>query len=302
MTDQLVGRVPGALQQLGDAEDVFARALEESLMVMPYNSATEYHKSFGAGAPDPRWGAACVYQTIDVAERAVRLGAPAPIFLRDERHVAAVFELVDEIVVLDPYLLHREPLRFSRETIATGVSAAEVSSAPMRTDEQGNQRLARLHARYKTTKNGYVIRLGYSKFSPSKGQYLLSRHFSLRSSSVFDPRFFSDDMRSALTHPEQTSVSVRAVLPGLQMTAEAILPLHGFAEIDFRASDIWLRSTQGVTSQSDDTSSGAVWDSLEAALGIDRLGITDYLVKAARIYQSIADPLRPVAAYSLGSE
>lgn len=279
--------------------DIYAHALEQTLLSVPYNSATQYHRYFGDGPADPRLGAACIIQTTDVAERAVALGAPEPVFLQDMRHVGAVFHHDGEIVVLDPYLLHREPIRFTREQVESGEASINVPAAPTRRDRTGALRDGRLHARYKKNRNGYVIRLDYSKYSPAKDQYVLSRHFSLRSDEFFDLQEFTTDMRALLTHPEQTSVSIRAVLPGMTRTAEAIIPLRGFAQRTFTTDDIWLRTGEGTVSRNSESASLAVWAELEDSLGLPRTDIADHLVGAAEIYQRIADPEQELEPYSL---
>ncbi|GGO28097.1 hypothetical protein GCM10010116_56330 [Microbispora rosea subsp. aerata] len=279
--------------------DIYAKALKGTLTDIPYNSATHYHEYFGDGPADPRFGAACIMQTIDVARRAVDLGAPEPVLLQDMRHVGAVFHDNGDVIVLDPYLLHREPIRFSAEAVESGEATVEVPAAPVRRDSTGARRDGRLHARYKKNRNGYVIRLDYFKFSPSQDKYVLSRHFSLRENELFDMREFTADIHGLMTHPEQTSVSIRAVLPGLQRTAEAIIPLKGFAERVFTADDIWLRTGEGVVSRNSDPGSSAVWEELEGSLSLPRADIADHLVSAAEIYQRIADPKQELAPYAL---
>ncbi|WP_433499160.1 hypothetical protein ACQP1K_02035 [Sphaerimonospora sp. CA-214678] len=234
-----------------------------------------------------------------MAERAVALGAPDPVFIQDMRHVGAVFHHDGEIVVLDPYLLHREPIRFTREEVESGEATINVPAAPLRRDRTGAPRDGRLHARYKKNHNGYVIRLDYSKYSPAKDQYVVSRHFSLRSGEVFNLREFTEDLRALMTHPEQTSVSIRAVLPGMTRTAEAIIPLRGFSQRTFTPDDIWLRTGEGVVSRNSDPGSPAVWADLEDSLGVPRADIADHLVSAAVIYQRIADPEQELEPYPL---
>ncbi|TFD06324.1 hypothetical protein [Cryobacterium sp. TMT1-66-1] len=282
--------------------DLFDHALEETLMEMPYNSAMEFHRRYGREEPNARLGAACVHQTIDVARKAVALGAPKPRFLQDERHVAVVFDTQEAVVVLDPYLLHREPIRFPKNEVVDGASAVDVIAAPARRNGAGVNRDGRLNARYRATSDGYVIRLGYSKFSPARDQYSLSRHFTLRSDSLFDTSSFTDDLQGVLTHPEQTSLSIRAVLPGLQKTAEVILPLRGFAGHHFTDADLWLRSSDGVVTRNGDPLSIPLWDSLESVLTSSRAEIGEHLLSASRIYSEIADPDREVDPYSLENE
>lgn len=279
--------------------DIYEKALHGTLIDIPYNSATHYHEYFGDGPADPKFGAACIMQTIDAGQRAVALGAPEPVLLQDLRHVAAVFHDGGEVIVLDPYLLHREPIRFPRDAVESGEASVDVPAAPLRRDSTGARRDGRLHARYKKNRDGYVIRLDYFKFSPTKDKYILSRHFSLRSSEIFDMREFTSDIHGLMTHPEQTSVSIRAVLPGLQRTAEAIIPLRGFAQRTFTADDIWLRTGEGAVSRNSDPGSSAVWQELEDALSLPRADIADHLVSAAEIYRRIADPEQELAPYAL---
>jgi hypothetical protein len=119
---------------------------------------------------------------------------------------------------------------------------------------------------------------------------------------VFDLQEFTRDMRSLVTDPEQTSVSVRAFVPEVCGTAEAIIPLHGYAAKTFSTSDIWLRSSQGVVSRNGETGSEAVWKQVTGATMLSQSDIEDHLVGATRIYQRIADPTADVAPYPLENE
>lgn len=283
--------------------DPYSTALESILREMPYNSAMAYHRAYGTEQPHDRLGAACILQSIEVAARAHSAGAPAPILLTDDRHVATIFDDPElGIVVLDPYLLHLRPVIFPRSEVNTGRSTAEVAAAPVRTSARGLVRTGKLKARYVGTNDGFLIRLSTTKFSPTLGRYSLARHFTLRSSALFNRDRFTQNLHGLLTHPEQTSVSVRAVAPDTGLTAEAILPLQGYAQREFTYDDIWLRNGQGAMSRIDSADAGGVWASLESMVHTDRKEIADHLIGAARIYQSIADPHEDVAPYSTTSE
>jgi hypothetical protein len=282
--------------------DPFSVALRRALLEIPYNSATQFHTYFGSGSPDSKFGAACIIQSIEVARLAVSLGASSPVLLQDERHVAAVFETDNELVVLDPYLLHGSPVRFSREEMAEGRATKTVAALPRRYDTDGQIREGRLTATYKATNDGYAIRLVYSRYSPTKDQYVLSRHFTLRSTNSFDMSEFTSDLRGLMTDPEQTSVSIRAVLPDLSGTAEAILPLNGFATNTFTRDDIWVRNSQGAMLNSDRRESTIVWRQLEECTHLTQWEVEDHLLSAAGIYQTIANPSREVAPYRLENE
>lgn len=282
------------------ARDPYGAALESVLRSVPYNSATEYLHWHNKSEPDPRHGAACIYQTLYVAERATALGAPEARILQDLRHIAAVFETDGDIVVLDPYLLHLTPIRFPADEVRRGHSSVEVDAAPVRLDGQGGEHPARLAAVYRSSDHGYRIRLSYSKYSVKNGSYFLSRHFTLRSENPYVHADFSADMRALLTHPEQNSVSIRALVAGAAVTAEAIIALKDFAEREFSAADIWLRSGQGIASRNDaDAHAAAVWADLERTTGLERADIEEHLVSAAEVYQKIADHRTSLSDYSL---
>lgn len=302
MTDTTKPKPPDAIAGTLPSEP-YSTALESTLREMPYNSAMEYHRAHGSEQPNERLGSACILQSIEAAARAHAAGAPAPILLHDERHVAAIFDDPDlGIVVLDPYLLHLHPVIFPRSEIQSGRSTVEVPAAPIRMSARGIVRSGKLKARYVGKDGGFVIRLSTTKFSPSLGRYSLARHFTLRSDALFDRRRFADNLHGLLTHPEQTSVSVRAVVPSTGTTAEAILPLHRYAHREFAVDDIWLRDGQGAMSQFGSIAADGVWASLEDMVDTGRQDIAEHLVGAARIYKSIADPRTDVAPYSTSNE
>ncbi|MFF6781348.1 hypothetical protein [Streptomyces sp. NPDC012510] len=282
------------------ALDPYGAALESVLRGVPYNSATGYLHWYNESEPDPRHGVACILQTLYVAERATALGAPEARILQDLRHIAAVFETDGDVVVLDPYLLHLTPIRFPADEVRQGHSSVVVDAAPVRLDGNGRQHPARLAAVYRSSGDGYRIRLSYSKYSVKTGDHVLSRHFTLRSQNQFVYADFSADMQALLTHPEQNSVSIRVLVDGTAVTAEAIIPLKGFAEREFSAADIWLRSGQGVASRNDaDAHAAEVWADLERTTGLGRADIEEHLVSAARVYQKIADHRTSLPDYSL---
>lgn len=280
--------------------DPYADSLEWVLRTVPYNSATEYLHWYNKSEPDPRHGVACIYQTLYAAERATALGAPEAAILQDMRHIAAVFEDGGEVVVLDPYLLHLTPIRFPADEVRRGHSSVVADAAPVRRDRRGVEHPARLAAVYQATERGYRIRLSYSRYSVEADSYVLKRHFTLRSENRFVYADFSSDMLGLLTHPEQNSVSIRVLVAGTAVTAEAIIPLKEFAEHHFSAADIWLRSGQGVASRNGaDTHAAMVWSDIERTTGLRRADVEDHLVSAAQVYQKIADHRTSLPDYAL---
>jgi len=289
---------------------VFEGELREVLRTVPYNSAAQFVDIFGDGERSPRLGAACVFQTLEVARRVEeRTGIPARL-IPDGRHLAAIFEYEGGLVLLDPYLLHTTPIHIEARTVRAGSGRVVSTAAPVRTDSRGVVRPGRLTARYRTYGGGWVVRLEYSKFSPTRGRYLLSRLFTLRSEDAFGrpdgrlrvealPREF---LTSILTDPEQTSLSIRALDDSLEHTSEVILPLHGYAGRNFSAGDLWLRDSAGVAYPPADPAAAPVWDELVASTGLASTDLVDHLLCAADIYRSVADPDGDVQPYSFESE
>ncbi|MFD9992059.1 MULTISPECIES: hypothetical protein [Bacillati] len=292
-------------------EDIFGTALTDTLRQTPYNSASQFLSLLGSEKPKPSLGVACVFQTFDVSRRVVESGLPEPIYLGDGRHLAALFSHEGDLVLLDPYLLHTEPIRITAADIERGSAKVVVPAAPVRVAADGTDKPSRLTARYHRSGDQYAIRLEYSKFSRASNSYVMSRIFNLLSASGFrmplaEMKNFDalpdDAVRAVLTDPEQTSLSIRTLDLELRRMSEVILPLQGYARGPFVPDDIWVRDFEGQVSRQSSAAAQDVWPELEAATQCTRDDIVEHLIAASEVYRKIADPNLDVAPYSLENE
>src|SRR5690606_4426337 len=248
---------------------------------------------------------ACVFQTFDVAERAIALGAAAePTFLREGRHVAAVFREGRSLIVLDPYLLHTHPLLFDLDAASeTGVLTCSSEAAPVRQDATGQRKPAMLTGNLKLWgDDGYTLALEDKKYSPTKDHYVLSRYFKLDSTHTTSPDLAEFDLDKDLTHPEQTSLSIRTLSDDLTTMGEVILPLRGWQQGPLTRERLWARNNQGVSFPATSEQARTVWDHVCESTGLDRETIEQHLLEASELYRKHADPTVDLATYNLDPE
>ncbi|GAA1855216.1 hypothetical protein [Myceligenerans crystallogenes] len=282
---------------------LYDTALTESLRAMPYNSASQFQTFVAGDTPDPRFGAACLFQTIDAADRAIAAGAPDPVYLKSGRHLAAVFDDGESLVVLDPYLLHREPLVFDLAALREAGELTVTSPAVQtRYDDDGARKDSILTGTVRTRDDGYVLALEYRRYSPTRRHYVVNRFFELASTGAISRDLSAFDADIHLTHPEQTSLSIRTLNHELTDTAEVILPLRGWQDTVFGVADLWTRDNQGVSRPASSDASGPVWESVTANTGLTRIEIEEHLVEASELYRKKADPAVAIDPYKLDPE
>lgn len=283
--------------------DTYQMALLESLVSVPYNSASQFHTYVAHNPPAPEFGVACVLQSQDVTERAEAAGAPKAALLQNGRHVAAVFREEGHLVVLDPYLLHTVPLVVPLDG-GTGGRVVTVPAVPIREDRDGNDVTGRLVAEYfeRPASDRFTLTLDYFRFSPSRQAEVLNRHFKLDSRHLMNQHMSEDEVNSLLTHPEQTSLSIRVVGRDEFDLAEAILPLHDWQHLSASSAPLFVRDNQGRVFRGGSPEASPVWRAIHRAAGLDRADVEAHLREAFEIYSNVADPKVRIAPYRLENE
>ncbi|MFI6645716.1 hypothetical protein [Streptomyces sp. NPDC050504] len=198
--------------------------LDEVLFGIPYNSASPLHERFGTRAAPPCFGTSGARQAFAAGRMVAGRTGVAAEYPVDGRHVAAVYRGPDGVVVLDPYLLHSEPLRLDRSAAVAGAVRVSVDAYPYRVRADGTPAPSRVLATW--TLDDDAVRLDYLRFSPRRGHDVVFRSFTVRPeprpATVPPP---ADRVRPFLIHPERHSVSVRVLHPASRQMAALVLPL-----------------------------------------------------------------------------
>ncbi|GGV03150.1 hypothetical protein GCM10010211_82990 [Streptomyces albospinus] len=282
--------------------EVQREALDEVLAGVPYNSASQFHEYFGTRAAPPRFGQSCAWQSFTVGRMvAERSGAGAE-YLIDGRHVAAVYRRPEGLVILDPYLLHGEPLRLDRGAAVDGAVQVAVDAYPHRVRKDGTPAPSRVRATW--TLDDDAIRLDYLRFSPRRGHNVASRSFVLRPESRLEtvpPP--ADWVRPLLVHPEQHSVSVRVLHPATRRMAELILPLADRpAGVAGDSKLLITKDNQGAVATYGDARFERDLEVVADAVCAPQDEVIAFLLEAAAIHRSAAPAGLALAPYSLEDE
>jgi hypothetical protein len=196
-------------------------ALTETLLHMPYSSATPYRREFETGfSIDHRYGDVCVFQTFAAAEEIARRTGVYPKFIRDDRHIGAVYDLEGFYVIIDPYLSHLTPVIVSTHEVAPQKTVA-VPAAP--TAYTPSAKPGVFSANYDESLGS--IEIEQHVWSVSKREYFTYRKFCLDLSSEVSKDLSGINVKALLFHPEQKSVSIRVVDPVDMQYIEARLSL-----------------------------------------------------------------------------
>ncbi|GAA4657925.1 hypothetical protein [Streptomyces youssoufiensis] len=290
--------------EVATAHGLFAaqrRALDEIVTRMPYNSATHYHEYHAARAVPAAFGASCAWQSFAAGSLVARRTGVRADYLADGRHVAAVYRTPERVTVLDPYLLHRAPLRLERAAAVDGRVRVTVAAYPLRERADGTPAPSLVTAVWSLADG--AVRLAYARYSPRRGTHVLARSFTLRPharlSRVPPP---PERIRAWLQHPEQLSVSFRVVHPLTHRMAELILPLAPAGGAPVTRAALLSRDNQGAVSPY-----GSPGFRRDAAVVADAVGapvaeLAAFLLEAAALRRAAAPGRPALAAYGAESE
>ncbi|GIF02532.1 hypothetical protein Asi03nite_00700 [Actinoplanes siamensis] len=280
----------------------FASAHEDVLFDVPYCSAAPFHEFYGKGPPPRRLGRGCAWQSFEAARLVQERTGVKATLLFSGRHVAAVYPRADDLVVLDPYLLHREPVVLSRAAAVEGVVTAAGDAFPFRTGAGGEPRPSRLRLTW-TVASG-VLHSEYSRFSPRLGRYVTFRAFTFRPGATLP--FFPPPrglVRRLILHSEQNNVSIRCVDRGSGRLRELVLPLSGRPRewlVDRRS--LITRDNQGAVGRGGTEEFRRDLAGICACVGSDPEELIGYVLGAAQLYAATAPEDLVVAEYRVEDE
>jgi hypothetical protein len=261
--------------------------LEQVLTGVPYNSASQFHQHFGTREIPLRVGVSCALQSFEAGRLVESQTGVKASYLPDGRHVAAVYYGQNQLTVLDPYLMHREPLLLELADEHEGVISVTAEAYPIRTRKDGTPAPAKVRARWLPAED--EIRLEYVRFSPRRGHNIVSRAFTLRGDralSIVPPP--PEVIRPLLTHPEQNNLSIRAVVEDAGLR-EVVLPLTGRSPGEpVNQNRLLTKDNNGAVSRAG--TAGFTRD-LELVAGSVRWSpgeVVEFLREAAAIYDRVA--------------
>lgn len=283
--------MPGAENAKTPVTDAETRALAAVVDEVPYSSTSQFHEYFGETPVPASYGVSCAFQSFEVGRRLAARGGPAVSYLVDGRHVAAVVRREDGLDVLDPYLMHREPIRLRIADARPGGSiAATVPALPVRRAADGTPRPGRVRAVWNRRRGR--LRLEYTRFKPSTDGYAVSRVFTLdteRELRAVPPP--ADVVRPLLLHPEQNNLSVRAVDPETLAVREIVFPLTGESGgMAPSKHGLLVRDNQGAVKAFGQPGFDVVLGDLARSLGSTPVDVVDFVLGGARIYRRVAPP------------
>jgi hypothetical protein len=278
------------------------RLLRDTLLNVPYNSATQILEYFADRRLPPRLGMSCAWQAFWIAERLQEKTSAAATFLRDERHVAAVYRSGNELAILDPYLLHQVPIRLDAAAQHDGTVRQVVDAYPVRSNGAGARVPSRLRATWDVRTD--VIRLEYVRYSARRGHNYVYRCFTLRPEAVLtEVPSPPAEVRVRLLHPEQNNLSVRVVHPVLEELAEIILPLAGVSlEKPAKNDDLVSKNNAGRVSRAGSAGFDRDLGLVAEAVDYSPRAVCELLLETAALYANVAPADRTLAAYSLDDE
>ncbi|GLW27612.1 hypothetical protein [Actinoplanes regularis] len=280
----------------------FTTMQEDVLFDVPYSSAAPFHEYYGDGPPPSRLGMGCGWQSFEVARRVrERTGVKATL-LFSGRHIVAVYPGADDLVVLDPYLLHRLPVVLRRADAADGVVTATEDAFPFRTTASGEPRPSKLRLRWTPTSGG--MHSEYSRYSPRLDRYVTFRAFTFRPGSrlpAFPPP--RGLVLRLLLHAEQNNVSIRSIDRDSGRMRELVLPFTGRPR-DQLVDERFLitKDNQGAVSHAGTDGFQRDLTEICASVAGSPEELVGYLLGAAEIYAAKAPEDLEVPEYSLEDE
>ncbi|NEB13976.1 hypothetical protein G3I32_34980 [Streptomyces coelicoflavus] len=270
----------------------------EVLTGIPYNSAAQYHIHYGEGSSPERFGTACAWQTFAVGERVARRTGVQVEYRVGGRHVCALHDDGDTLTVLDPYLMHRAPLRLPRADAVDGTVLGVADAYPIRRRPDGSPVPSSLRAAWEPA--GGVLRLQYLRYSPRLGETVAHRAYTMRpQETVHELPVPAPLVRELLLHPEQNNLSIRAVHPDDGL-CEIALPFT--ADRRGRLADaqaLITRDNQGTVSRCGERDFDQELERVAEALFATTDEVVDHLLSAAALYDAAAPLGLDVPEYSL---
>lgn len=263
---------------------------EQILFERPYSSVAQMHQFLGGVDPDPRFGASCVLQSLELAETLRADGFDDVVLHVDGRHVAVTCRCEGRPYLLDPYLLHAAPILLDDVMAA---SRGAFSAYPIRGGVAAELRV-------RVYRTAPVVSLAHFVYDPVAAQLALNRHFKLRLDAAVDRGLSADDVKAVLFHPEQNNLSIRVLDRRDLCLTDLIYPIaHHHGDALICEERLVCRTNEGTFAPygSRDEFETLV-SRICGAIGATREELVAFMLDGVRLYEEHAPAEIPYHPYS----
>lgn len=202
---------------------VIRRELRRVLTGVPYNSISHLYRYLASTTPPPRFGAACVWQALELARRLNAAGLGDIRCLRHHRHAAIVATVDRTPFLLDPYLMHLEPLNLT----SLAVCRRHCSPAyPICTFPDGTRTASVFEAKYNARRK--TVLLKYHRFDATRREFLTQNRFLLQLDRPVGEIPAEAEILPLFFDPEQTTLSIRTIDPWKEEVLQLRYPISQY--------------------------------------------------------------------------
>ena len=285
---------PHFVQKRGDFSPIkqtLARHLEDIVLRVPYNSISQFYTYFGGTPADARFGLSCVWQSFELGRRLVQAGFEKVRYFVSGRHIALICETDEGEFLLDPYLLHTEPVQLNRASCSSKEATYQVSVEAYPYRQSNDDLLSPSQLQVSWNQNTGTIHLEYLRFSVSKNCYIKSRYFKLDLAHPLENvPLPADIIRPLLFHHEQNNLSIRVVDGEDNSMSELLYPIalyHGDNEIS--VDRLVVRNNQGeMFSYNDQEQFVQITSKIARTLDTSEESLFTFVLDGVEIYERFA--------------
>lgn len=265
---------------IGTLAEVYSNVLDS----VPYNSISPVF-SVAQRTHNLVFGDNCIGQAEKVKLDLEQRGVQDTFYLRDNRHHVTIAGSGDAIFLLDPYLMHKAPINLT-EILDKDGKHAEFEAYPTVLDASGNPKPGYVGIEFNEDGRGFKLVKG--RFSPNTATYRRSE-FNLSLDNPQPERTAPDDIEIAC-HPEQTTLSIRALDTKLAGVAHLVYPVHathGKGPIREDAMYVKLNNGKRIPYLEQEEFLGATV-SIARQLGCDPNELLGFILTGATLYEQFA--------------
>lgn len=278
--------------------------LRKFLVEVPYTSVSQFYQFFGSRKADDRYGVSCVWQAYMLGTRLKQKKIGEISYYVDGRHVALICRSDNQQYLIDPYLLHTDPLEIKRGLSPESPDSTRSSAHayPFRHENNANCKPSKLAATYYADSNS--VRLTYTKFSQSKNHYVISRTFNMdlnRNISDLPPP--EQIVIPLLHHQEQNNLSIRIVHKQDHHIYELIYPIALYHNKPVDEANLVARDNNGKMHTFGETEQfHSILTNMSASLECSQKELTDFVLEGVEIYERNAPDVIPYSPFTIGNE